>query len=114
VKLFLLGLALLFAATLLPGVGTASAASLTQTDIIASAIAGNSVVVKVQGYGGGGDSDRDHRRRGYDDDGDRGHRRDERASRREYCFNCARRCDHGFCPPRCWGWRKYCHRDRSY
>ena len=124
-KTFLLGLALLFAVVFFQGMGTASAASLTQTDIVASTVAGDDAIVKVQGYGGGGGYDRD-RRRDDDDDGYRERRRDhdndryqerrhyEHGGRREYCFNCARRCDYGFCPPRCWGWRNYCRRDRGY
>src|SRR3990172_1486970 len=118
VKTFLLGLAFLFAATFFQAMGTASAASLTQADIIASTVAGSDAIVKVQGYGGGG-YDRDYRRRDNDDDDDRYRHRERRhyehGSRREYCYNCARRCDDGFCPPRCWGWRNYCRRGhRSY
>jgi hypothetical protein len=119
-KAFILALTLLSALVLVQGIGDASAASLTQADGIAKTVAGDGAIVKVQGYGGGGADGGYSRRRGYDDDG---HDRDYRGGGdrdrgwdprgyREYCWTCSRRCEYGWCPPRCWGWRDYCRRDR--
>jgi hypothetical protein len=60
---------------------------------------------------GYGDDRYRQRRRGYDDDGERDpERRWNPRGYREYCWSCRRRCNYGFCPPRCWNWWRYCRR----
>jgi hypothetical protein len=115
VKSFFLTLTLLLAVLFSNGVGVASAASFNQTNAITAAVSDDGAIVKVQGYGGGGGYEGGSRRRGgYDDDNDndRGRRYRDHESRREYCWKCRKRCDDGWCPPRCWGWRNACRWDR--
>lgn len=118
-KGFLFTAAILLAAIFFTSVEHASAASLSQAQMLAlSADADGDVLAVQYGGGGGGGSDGGYRRR-YDDDGYRERRYDRddrRYERREsygdYCRRCAWRCRDGWCPPRCWGsWRK-CRRDR--
>ena len=112
-----------FALTLLMfSISTAvSAASGSELGQVSQAAALQSLRKDVQ-YGGGGYSDPKSLRRDYDDADDdevdyddnqydrpRYRRFDDR---HDYCFNCARRCSDGWCPPRCWDWRRYCRRDR--
>jgi hypothetical protein len=113
-KRFLFAAAILLAAIFSAGVEHASAASLSQAQLLAlSADAdGGVIVAQYGGGGGGGSSDGGYRRR-YDDDGgyrERRYNRDD--GYRDYCRRCAWRCRDGWCPPRCWGWHRQCRRDR--
>jgi hypothetical protein len=116
-KVVLFFLALLLSAALFSGVERAAAASLSEAQMLALTAGDDANMHAVQyggGGGGGGGSDGGYRRRNYDDD-DGGYReRRYRRNGRDYCGYCARRCSDGWCPPRCWGWRKECRRDRYY
>jgi hypothetical protein len=115
-KSFLFGLAVFFAGALLHGTMPVSAAGDGQDGAFAwPAVTGG--LMTVQNYTEEDDGYDDGRSRrgqpkGYHDDGDRyPERRWNPRGHREYCFSCARRCNYGLCPPRCWGWWRYCRRD---
>jgi hypothetical protein len=114
-KSFLLGLTVFFAAALLHGTIPVSAASAGWKVAVASPV-GSGGLTTVQDYTdddeGYDDDDRYRGRRRYDDDGGRyPERRWNPRGYREYCFSCTRRCSYGgLCPPRCWGWWRYCRR----
>ncbi len=109
--------------------GTASAASSMQ---IGQASSADTALQKVQYGGGGYDGDygggygadddeytppppprpRHHFRRdpGWSSDG-KPRFRYQRFTR-DFCYHCASYCDADGCPPKCWGWRKYCRMPR--
>lgn len=109
----------LLSAILLYGASPASAASLTEAQIM-SQLAGSGVV-KVQGYYDGRGYGAYGNRRYHDDADDededdeddshdryayRGGRDVPENLRRRFCDTCERRCARGYCPPPCSTWVK--------